>query len=151
MWRTIGAKKCLQGSNDPLSISSGQYETHETSNKISRVSVPGTAVLLLTAIRCNAEAAKRFLTGATPDLDEIRTILDDIIQDGGRVMVAVRDSGTGIDKNDMDRLFEPFFTTKADGLGMGLPISRRIINAHGGMIGAENNQDGGASFYLPFQ
>jgi len=202
----------------------------------------------LTAIRCNAEAAQRFLSGAAPDLDEVRTILDDIIQDDARagevirriralvkkeplrreavvlndavresialvrnasflaglsivaeldtelppvqgdrvqlqqvvlnlllngtaamrdtspdsrklvittakqdgrsVMVSVKDSGTGIDKNDMDRLFEPFFTTKADGLGMGLSISRTIIKAHGGTIGAENNPEGGATFYF---
>ena len=200
----------------------------------------------LTAILCNAEAAQRFLSGATPDLDEVRQILDDIVKDdkragevirrmrtlvkkeaprrdavdlndtiretmalvrstsfleglamvaeldpelptvqGDRVqlqqvilnlllnaiaamkdapmasrelvvktarednrtaMVAVTDSGTGIDKNAIDRLFEPFYTTKGEGLGMGLSISQTIIKAHGGTIGAANNPEGGATF-----
>jgi PAS domain S-box-containing protein len=202
----------------------------------------------LTAIRCNAEAAQRFLSGAVPDLGEVRQILADIIQDDTRagevvgrirtlvkkeaprreevelnnavwetiglvrsasfleglsitadldpdlptvqgdrvqlqqvvlnlllnataamrdtlpasrklvirtamedgrgVRVSVRDSGIGIDRHEMDRLFEPFYTTKADGLGMGLSISRTIIKAHNGTIGAENNPEGGATFYF---
>jgi PAS domain S-box-containing protein len=202
----------------------------------------------LTAILCNAEAAHRFLTAATPDLGEVQTILEDIIQDDRRagevirrmrtlvkkgtprremvvlneavgetlalvrsassieglsvrteleaelpavsgdrvqlqqvmlnlllnataamrdtpparrdlvvttamqdglaIMVSVRDSGSGVDPKNLERLFEPFYTTKADGLGMGLSISRTIIKAHGGTIGAENNPEGGAIFYF---
>jgi len=202
----------------------------------------------MTAILCNAEAAQRFLSGPEPDLAEVRTILDDIIQDdkragevirrirtlvkkeaplreavalndiipetialvrnasflggisivteldselpsvqgdrvqlqqvilnlllnataamkdtpaglrkliittavqdGQTVKVSVRDRGSGIDKNFMNRIFEPFYTTKADGLGMGLSISRTIIKAHGGTIWAENNGEGGATFYV---
>jgi signal transduction histidine kinase len=61
-------------------------------------------------------------------------------------MVAVKDSGTGIDELDADRLFQPFYTTKADGLGMGLSISRTIIQALGGTIWGENNREFGATF-----
>jgi PAS domain S-box-containing protein len=202
----------------------------------------------LTAILCNAQAARRFLSGAATDLDEVRQILDDIINDDQRAgevirrlrtlvrkeaprletvdlnhtvqeamalarttslldrlsvtaelstelpalkgdhvqlqqvmlnlllnaisamkdappasrkltirtaredirtaRVSVTDSGTGIGKCDVDRLFEPFYTTKADGLGMGLSISRTIVKAHQGTIGAENNPKGGATFYF---
>jgi PAS domain S-box-containing protein len=64
------------------------------------------------------------------------------------VKISVRDSGTGIDEAEQDRLFEPFYTTKPTGLGMGLAISQRIINALGGEIRAENNPDRGATFYF---
>ena len=59
----------------------------------------------------------------------------------GEAVVAVRDSGTGLDPQDCDRIFEAFFTTKAEGLGLGLSISRTIIEAHGGRLWATPNED----------
>lgn len=64
------------------------------------------------------------------------------------IMVEVKDSGSGIAKNDMKKLFDHFFTTKQDGLGMGLSISRSIVQAHGGRMGAKNNSVCGAIFYF---
>ena len=52
----------------------------------------------------------------------------------GSVLVAVEDTGTGVDPAVADRMFQPFFTTKSDGLGMGLAICRSIIEAHGGRL-----------------
>jgi two-component system, LuxR family, sensor kinase FixL len=66
--------------------------------------------------------------------------------DGGQVLISVRDSGIGIDPADVDHLFDAFFTTKADGMGMGLSISRSIIEAHGGRIWATANTGAGSTF-----
>lgn len=55
------------------------------------------------------------------------------------VLIAVRDSGPGVDAESLDRLFDTFYTTKPEGLGMGLPISRSIIEAHGGRLWATAN------------
>jgi PAS domain S-box-containing protein len=67
------------------------------------------------------------------------------------VMVAVRDSGKGLDPKDVERMFDPFFTTKAEGMGLGLSISRRIIEDHGGRMWATPNEPRGAvvQFTLP--
>jgi two-component system sensor kinase FixL len=68
--------------------------------------------------------------------------------DNGAIQVAIRDYGPGIEKENLNRIFQPFFTTKGAGLGMGLSISRSIIEAHGGRLWAENNPDRGATFFF---
>ncbi len=67
------------------------------------------------------------------------------------VLIAVRDSGTGIDPLDEKRMFETFYTSKPNGMGMGLSISRSIIEVHGGRLWAGINGDRGATlqFTLP--
>jgi PAS domain S-box-containing protein len=68
----------------------------------------------------------------------------------GGILVAVRDSGPGIDPEQFDRVFEPFYTTKASGVGMGLSICRSIIGAHGGRLWVDANQGGTVfQFTLP--
>jgi signal transduction histidine kinase len=64
------------------------------------------------------------------------------------VMVAVRDSGTGLKPPDAERIFEPFFTTKEGGLGLGLSISRTIIEAHGGRLWATANESQGTTLHF---
>ena len=63
-----------------------------------------------------------------------------------RVLVAVRDTGPGLDPKHADRVFDAFYTTKPNGLGMGLAICRSIIEAHGGRLWATANEDRGATF-----
>jgi PAS domain S-box-containing protein len=68
------------------------------------------------------------------------------IVESRRVLVAVRDSGPGLDPKSLEHLFDAFYTTKPQGMGMGLAISRSIIEALGGKLWASANQDGGATF-----
>jgi C4-dicarboxylate-specific signal transduction histidine kinase len=72
-------------------------------------------------------------------------------QDSDQVLIAVRDSGVGIDAKDFRQIFDAFFTTKAQGMGMGLSICHSIIEAHGGRLWATTNSDHGATlqFTLP--
>jgi signal transduction histidine kinase len=63
-----------------------------------------------------------------------------------RVVLSVEDSGKGIAPEDTERVFEAFYTTKAEGLGVGLAISRSIVEAHGGRLWGENNPGEGATF-----
>jgi PAS domain S-box-containing protein len=69
-------------------------------------------------------------------------------RDNEEIVLAVSDSGPGIPADKLAAIFEPFFTTKLTGLGMGLPLCRTIIAAHGGRIWAENNPNGGATFQI---
>jgi PAS domain S-box-containing protein len=77
---------------------------------------------------------------------EGRRIVVHTLQTGEAVRVAVRDQGPGIPADELPRIFNTFYTTKTNGMGMGLPISRSIVEAHGGRIWAENNPDRGATF-----
>jgi C4-dicarboxylate-specific signal transduction histidine kinase len=63
-----------------------------------------------------------------------------------QVRVSVEDTGVGVSAEKMARLFEPFFTTRSEGIGMGLPISRSIIEAHGGRLWVESIPDNGSNF-----
>jgi len=68
--------------------------------------------------------------------------------DAATAEVAVGDAGHGIAVGRLAKVFEPFYTTKSSGLGMGLAISRTLVEGHGGRIWAENNPDGGATFHF---
>jgi PAS domain S-box-containing protein len=66
--------------------------------------------------------------------------------DANGVQVEVRDSGTGLDPERAERVFDAFYTTKAEGIGIGLSISRSIVKAHGGRLSAASNEPHGAVF-----
>jgi C4-dicarboxylate-specific signal transduction histidine kinase len=79
---------------------------------------------------------------------ERRTITVTSRQDPGGVLVEVKDCGAGIDAAHAARMFDAFFTTKVSGLGLGLAISRSIVQAHGGGIWAVPNDDRGTAIYF---
>ena len=72
----------------------------------------------------------------------IRTARDE----GDSVRLAVQDAGVGFDPQSMDRVFEAFYTTKSDGMGIGLSVSRSIIEHHRGRLWAAPNDGPGATF-----
>jgi two-component system sensor kinase FixL len=86
---------------------------------------------------------------ALENIQGIREILISTSRkDANMIIVKVKDSGCGIPADNISKLFTHFFTSKTDGLGMGLSISRSIIEAHGGQIYVENNPDRGVTFYF---
>jgi signal transduction histidine kinase len=64
----------------------------------------------------------------------------------GQLLISVRDAGIGLPLDQTERIFEAFFTTKPQGTGMGLSISRKIIESHGGRLWASAHTGGGATF-----
>ena len=64
----------------------------------------------------------------------------------GQLLISVRDTGSGLPAGQTERVFDPFFTTKGNGTGMGLPISRSIVESHGGRLWATSNSGPGATF-----
>ena len=92
--------------------------------------------LLRNAIEAMQEMPHRELTISTAEAD------DEMVE------IAVADSGPGIADEIADQLFQPFITTKTHGMGVGLSISRTIIEAHGGRLWVEPNPDGGTIFHL---
>ncbi len=64
------------------------------------------------------------------------------------VIIKISDTGSGISESNIKKIFDPFFTTKKGGTGLGLSMSKRIIEEHDGKIAVENNKDGGASFII---
>jgi two-component system, LuxR family, sensor kinase FixL len=89
----------------------------------------------------NGMEAMAAVTGRPPEL-----VIQAHRHEGEQVLIAVRDSGVGIEPQLIDNLFNAFFTTKPNGMGMGLSISRSIIEAHGGRIWATRNSGAGATF-----
>ena len=79
--------------------------------------------------------------------DRPRQLLIRTEREGGdRVRVTVRDVGKGFDRQSMDKLFDAFYTTKSDGMGIGLSLSRSIVERHHGRLWAETNEGPGATF-----
>jgi signal transduction histidine kinase len=85
---------------------------------------------------CHADGEQLFVRLATAgEMDAApRELLIKSAKNADAVLIQVRDSGKGLDPEQAARIFEPFFTTKPQGIGMGLSISRSIIESHGGRL-----------------
>ncbi len=82
---------------------------------------------------------------AMPGGGEIEVGVD---QRDGEAIISVKDQGTGIAEENVDRIFDPFFTTKEAGTGLGLSVAHQVITQHGGHIQAEHNPDRGMTFSI---
>jgi len=80
------------------------------------------------------------------DMRPRRLVIRSTVYEGDRILLSFEDTGVGVSEEIMPRLFEPFFTTRSEGIGMGLAISRSIIEAHGGRLWAESVVDRGSVF-----
>ena len=94
--------------------------------------------LLLNLIMNSVEAMKG-ITERTRELSVSSTLAEP-----SGVLIAIKDTGPGLDPAVADRMFQPFFTTKPDGLGMGLAICRSIVEAHGGRLWVSPREPHGA-------
>ena len=68
--------------------------------------------------------------------------------DGGNVWATFRDNGCGIPEENLDKIFEPLFTTKPKGIGLGLAITRRLVEQNGGEIRVNSRKDEGTTFTI---
>ncbi|MHC4876915.1 MAG: PAS domain S-box protein [Planctomycetota bacterium] len=84
----------------------------------------------------------------TIDSDPRQIVVETELSDSQSVLISVSDNGVGLPDEAVDQAFDAFFTTKDEGMGMGLAISRSIIETHCGRMWAENNSQGGATFRL---
>jgi signal transduction histidine kinase len=86
---------------------------------------------------------------AMKDAEGLRELTIQSGQDGnGQVLISVSDTGVGLPPRQADKIFNSFFTTKSQGTGMGLPISRSIVESHGGRLWAADNSPRGAIFHF---
>src|SRR5437016_4651267 len=76
-----------------------------------------------------------------------RIVISTTCEDSSSVLVTVRDYGSGLPKEDLDKVFNHFYSTKPNGMGMGLTIVRSIVEAHGGKLNAENSDEGARFFF----
>jgi two-component system, LuxR family, sensor kinase FixL len=117
-----------------------RFESHTTTVLVEKVQIQQVLLnLMRNAIEAmhGCERKELLVTTSTPD--------------NGKVAVSVADTGGGLAAEIADRLFQPFVTTKPAGMGVGLSISKRIIEAHGGEMWAEPNPGGGTVFRFTLQ
>ena len=116
----------------------------ELSPDLPPVSVDGVQIqqVILNLIRNGIDSASRRESEGTQVMVRTRRL------GGGEVLVSVEDNGCGLSREDEEEVFRPFFTTKEDGMGLGLSISKSIVNGHGGRIWFTPGTDAGTVFHF---
>jgi len=103
-------------------------------------------------VRADVDLVRQVLVGllvnAVEAVGQHGAITLDARDDDGVVAIEVADSGPGVPFELRTRIFEPFFTTRAKGTGLGLPIARQIVEAHGGKLEVGERRGGGARFVV---
>jgi len=136
--------------NDVMRLTEGQFQKHDVSVRVELAndvpSVMGDRIQLQQVILnllTNAADAVTYVS----DRDRLVYVRSEK-HDGQDVLIAVRDSGAGIEPEDRKRIFDAFYTTKSEGMGMGLSICRSIVESHGGRIAVEDAIPHGSVFQI---
>lgn len=125
------------------------------SDALSRVDIPGNIKLKLNIpenfkIYCDAEQIQRvfinLILNAIQAMEEGGELEITARREGGRALISFKDTGRGIEKENLEKIFEPLFTTKAKGIGLGLALSKQVIEAHGGEIKVKSEVNRGSEF-----
>lgn len=137
----------------------GEVELHALFDEVLSVAPPPEGIQLarrlpedLPALRADRDQLRQVLlnlvTNAYDAMGDGGLLALEAERQGEGVVVTVGDTGTGIEPETRAHLFEPFFTTKAKGIGLGLAVSRRIVEAHGGAIDVRSQSGSGTAFRL---
>jgi signal transduction histidine kinase len=125
-----------------------ELATHGIGQRPVRISTQLSTNLPL--IACDPEQIKQVLLNLTINAIQAMPggggILVSTRKNLTRVIIEVKDEGTGISPEDLDRIFDPFFTTKDTGSGLGLSVAHQIVTQHGGVLTARNNPERGVTF-----
>jgi len=138
--------------NDVLLLA--QSDLVRRSVRVVRAPLPHTATIVADPVQLQ-QVVLNLVSNASDAMTEIEprdrvVVIVLSTRDKGAVRLSISDRGCGFSEAHGELLFKPFFTTKRTGLGLGLSISRSIVEAHGGKLWAETNHGGGATFHMEF-
>jgi C4-dicarboxylate-specific signal transduction histidine kinase len=135
---------------DVLSVARGELESHNVVLKCELIN--GTLQVLAERIQLQ-QVLINLVTNAIDAMIGIESrerllVISATLCDYDEIEICIRDSGVGIDDDNMPHLFDAFFTTKPHGMGMGLSICRSIVEGHRGRLWAERGRPDGAAFFI---
>ncbi|MEK7307638.1 MAG: ATP-binding protein, partial [Nitrospirota bacterium] len=136
--------------NGVLEHLKGRFE-FEKNNISLRKKYKGAAINILGDPQKLKRALINIITNGCQAMQENGVLTVDIIPNSKEVDIKISDTGTGMTPHEMAKIFDPFYTTKAMGMGLGLAISKKIIEDHGGRIAVESKLSQGTTFTISLQ